>query len=892
MSAIQLCLDAYAAFNISFVIIGLASTIYLLKLSEERPASRFIALGVAGFTVGTGLIFVKRVVLWGAALAPLADGFAVLSMAAVLGFAYHYPQRERTIEAWVVFVYASTITLIALGFSAYYAYQIAFNHRFELHIPGGFWWLNPITFLSALLVLARRTYQFQQWKSPDVGLRKMLAAILNSNDRQVCLLRNYTLALLIGLIQGIIYIPPFNALISTELAAGIGHISLLLMIVAVVYGSFELTTKQPSLIVRLVGLSLVGISAILGFLSIFIVSAEIAQVDEYNFQIVDFMRQAVHEMDYSSIPADIAYVVAWPVSALQESRGKLEEAELLYTAQSGLNLQSLIEEQRKRNLGLLPVPVWRHFIEYQLGKVDGDVGIALRYGNHTYASYYQYAGYIFLEGDMAYELGFDLMDLSSVPQHTSFIMVLAVVAGSLGVVTIYPLLFRSSIIRPLDRLLAGVRQLDEGDLEVVVPTLYNDEIGFLTTSFNKMSATLREELLRRRRAEEDLLKITSTLEQRIIARTRDLSVLYDISAVASREIDVRSILIESLSKTMDTFGCEMGMIFLQDEQGDDPSPIHLSVQKGFSAVWIQGLDALTLPGGLLYEVMSRDIPLLIRDISSDDRLPTSLRASGMMSLLLVPLTAARLELGVLVLFGGPDTSFDLDEVALAASIADQIGVAVHSDRLRQTIQNTNILEERQRLARDLHDSITQSLYGVATLTGAGQVRLERGDHDAISQTFERIGQTARQAIREMRLFIHQLRPSTLETEGLVSALNLRLAAVEGRSDVSARLIAEDEFELSAQTETALFYIAQEALNNSLKHAHANNVEVKFYREDHGTIFEIVDDGCGFKPDLEESGGMGISNMQKRAEEISAELEIVAHPGNGTLIRITLDEGSV
>ena len=892
MPSIRFCLDSYAAFDISFVIIGFVSTIYLLRIKEDRPASQFIALGVAGFTIGTGLIFLKRLILWGGVLTPLTDSFAVLSMAAVLGFGYHYPRRERSLEAHLVLLYACSVTLLAFGYSAYYAYQILVNHSFDTSIPNSFWLLNPVTFFSALIVLVRRTYEIQKRNTPDVGWHQMLEMIFRSNDRQVRVLRSYVLALVIGLAQGIVYIPPIDALISTDMAAGIGHFSLLLMIVAVVYGSFELPSKQPSLIVRLVGLSLVGILAILGFLSIFIGNAEIAQVDEYNTRIVDIIRQAVLEKDIYNVPADVAYVVAWPDFSLQEFQEESDEVKLLFAAQPDFNVHKLIEEQRTRNKKVSHDPIWRHFIEGHLGEVDKGISISYRYGDHPFGSYHQYAGYIFLDGGVTYEVGFDLTDLSSVPHHTSVVMVLAVIVGSLGVVTVYPLLFRSSLIKPLDRLLAGVRQLDAGDLDVKVPTFYNDEIGFLTTSFNKMSISLREELTRRKRAEEDLLKLTSTLEQRVIARTRDLSVLYDISAVASREIDVRSILIESLSKAMDTFGCEKGMIFLQDEQGDDPRLIHLSVQKGFSDEWIQGLEALSVPAGLLYEVMTQDIPLLIPDIFSENRLPTSLRTPGVKSLLLTPLTAGGIGLGVLVLVGGPDKCFDLDEVALATSIADQIGVAVHSDRLRQRIQHTHLLEERQRLARDLHDSITQSLYGVVTLTGAGLVRLEKGDREVISQTFDRIGRTARQAIREMRLFIHQLRPSVLEKEGLVSALNLRLAAVEGRSDVSARLITEDEFHFSQPAETALFYIAQEALNNSLKHAHANAVGVKLFRDGQTVIFEIMDDGCGFEPEMAMDSGMGLNNMRNRAAEIGAELDIITHPGDGTVIRVALNEGEL
>jgi signal transduction histidine kinase len=250
-------------------------------------------------------------------------------------------------------------------------------------------------------------------------------------------------------------------------------------------------------------------------------------------------------------------------------------------------------------------------------------------------------------------------------------------------------------------------------------------------------------------------------------------------------------------------------------------------------------------------------------------------------MILAPLSAKGQALGLMGLARNASQSFNLDEVALLVSIVSQVETAVHTDQLRQLAQRATVLEERERLARDLHDSVTQSLYGLATLTEAGKMRLESGDVQASAHLLTRIGQTARQAIREMRLFLHQLRPSVLEREGLVSALELRLAAVEGRSDVRANLEADENIHLSPEIETALYHIAQEALNNA--------VTVRLSRFGLGFKLEVVDEGCGFDPERVGGGGMGLDNMRARAKAIGAIFEIHSQPGEGTCVSVQMEK---
>jgi signal transduction histidine kinase len=204
-----------------------------------------------------------------------------------------------------------------------------------------------------------------------------------------------------------------------------------------------------------------------------------------------------------------------------------------------------------------------------------------------------------------------------------------------------------------------------------------------------------------------------------------------------------------------------------------------------------------------------------------------------------------------------------------------------------------VLQERNRLARELHDSVTQSLYSLTLFTEAARHMAEELGEESIEQYIGQIGVMGQQALKEMRLLVYELQPPELERDGLVRALRKRLEAVEGRAGVEARLEVEGYDKLPGEVEGELYRIAQEALNNSLKHAAAGSV-VLYLRQSDGIIeMEIVDDGVGFNPeDLPDRGGMGLNSIRGRAEHIGGTMTIRSHPGGGTSVKVSVQEKSV
>lgn len=887
MPSFYIQLNPNSPFAISFSIIGFVSIIYLSRIKEKTPAIRFFITGMAGYTIGTAAIFTNAIMLWGGIINPIADALAVFSMASMIGFAYYYPQEVRSLEAKLVLGTGSVIALVALGSSLHFIYQVSVKQNFDLAAPILVLILNPLTFITAIVVFIRRTIVLQREKEPEISWLETFRKLYKPQDREVRSLRNFTLSLMIGLIQGVACGLGTAGLLRPALVLSLVDVSLFFMLVAIVYASFDLTEQYPGLIVRLAGLSLVTISAILGFLGIYAGNAAMAQVDNKSIQLVEKIRKDIQNGDLSALPNEILYVIVWPEME-QEAKFFAEDVQLLYKRQPEFEYQTLVEEELKSLTNPLPSGIWHFPMERQFLATERIEPIQLRYGEHPAGSYYQYAGYTFVEGNKKYEIGFSLKEMGEAPHRINLSIVLTIIIGNLIIIIIFPKLFLSNLIQPLDRLLAGVRQVDAGDLNISVPVAHNDEVGFLATSFNTMAATLREELAKRHQVETELLELTSSLEQRILARTRELSVLYDVSETVSQARDSRTLLSESLALTMNALRSSIGMILLQDKNHTEARGFHLVTHQGMPSEWLYDLNPLFIDGGLFDAVIKQGTPLFIPNMADEHRLPLVMQRLKATALLLAPLQSENDTFGILGITRELDEAFDRDEIALLASIADHIGIALQNEHLRQQAQHVIMLEERQRLSRDLHDSVIQSLYGLATLTEAGQIRLKNEQMQAVDHTFDRIGQTARQAIREMRLFIHQLRPPALEEEGLVNALDLRLAAVEGRSDVQVRLYADNDLYIPSPIETAFFHIAQESLNNTLKHASAKEVSVHLYAQEKSIVLEVIDDGCGFDLETVDSGRMGIANMRERTEEIGGVLKITSFSREGTRIKVMVD----
>jgi signal transduction histidine kinase len=277
-------------------------------------------------------------------------------------------------------------------------------------------------------------------------------------------------------------------------------------------------------------------------------------------------------------------------------------------------------------------------------------------------------------------------------------------------------------------------------------------------------------------------------------------------------------------------------------------------------------------------------PMLVNDYAGaavEARAPTLTTES----LLAVPLQVEGTIIGALNVANKPG-GFTEDDVRILGKLADVAAIAIENARLRKRAERLAIVEERQWLARELHDSVTQALYSVTLYAEAARMALAAGKQDVATENLRELQLMAREALFDIRLLIFELHPPILEGQGLAAALQIRLAAVETRAGLQTEMHVDGGRRLPLPIEEDLYRIALEALNNAVKHAKAQHVKVHLQFDDQRVRLEVTDDGRGF--DLaraSENGGMGLSGMEERARRINGTLEILGAPGQGTTVKV-------
>ena len=262
------------------------------------------------------------------------------------------------------------------------------------------------------------------------------------------------------------------------------------------------------------------------------------------------------------------------------------------------------------------------------------------------------------------------------------------------------------------------------------------------------------------------------------------------------------------------------------------------------------------------------------------------------SLIALALASGTTMLDVLLAPSGASRAFWFDwEVAFLLTwfmglvLRRQVRLVAELRLLRGRAEQAAVLEERQRLSRELHDSVTQALYGISLYAEAAGRALTDGDTQPVAANLQEIRDTTQEALGEMRLLLFELRPPLLQEHGLAAALGARLRAVEVRAGLVTELECEGDERLSADNEQELYRLAQEALNNVLKHAHAARVSVRLSVANSHASMDIADDGVGFDPALQDGHGFGLTGMRERAERLGGTLRIESSPGAGTRLQV-------
>jgi PAS domain S-box-containing protein len=264
------------------------------------------------------------------------------------------------------------------------------------------------------------------------------------------------------------------------------------------------------------------------------------------------------------------------------------------------------------------------------------------------------------------------------------------------------------------------------------------------------------------------------------------------------------------------------------------------------------------------------------------------RNPDLKTLLAVPLRVDETILGVLDVVNKPD-GFTDEDVQVMQLFAAQAAIAIEHAQLHQQAEKLAVIEERQRLARELHDSVTQALYSVILYADATRMALSAGKQKVAAEHLQELRNMAREAMLDMRLLIFELHPPVLEKEGLMIAVRTRLETVEARSGLQTAFHVEGkEIRLPLSIEEELYRIVQEALNNAVKHAKAQQVAIEFLYEAERFCLEVRDDGIGFDPQIaSQGGGMGLRGIEERVRRIGGQLTIESTQEEGTVLKVEI-----
>ncbi len=428
-------------------------------------------------------------------------------------------------------------------------------------------------------------------------------------------------------------------------------------------------------------------------------------------------------------------------------------------------------------------------------------------------------------------------------------------------------------------------KIASGDLERTVSVEQEDEIGVLARSFNSMTAQIRG--------------LINDLEQRVKDRTSQLqesnqqltrrALQMELTAQVSREItsilDIDALLSRVVHLIRESFGYYHVSIFLLD-----PASKGLVWRAGTSPVSSQARVLAPDRVSINSRAVQGNTALLIPDVSleasylADETLPDA------RSELVIPLRMGEKAMGTMDVYHTEAGAFTQDDLTVLQGLSDQIAIAINNALLYERIQKLAVLEERSRMARELHDSISQLLYSQVLYADASQKYLSVGQPEKISGYVEQLQESAHQALKEMRLMIYELRPSILETEGLWGAIRHRLETVEQRSGLEAELNGDPTLKIPAGVEKDLYLIAQEALNNVLKHSRARRVEVYLGAENGKIVLSVLDFGVGFTT-VTAKAGLGLNNIRERTERVGGSLVLESTPGQGTKVTICVPRGS-
>jgi signal transduction histidine kinase len=368
--------------------------------------------------------------------------------------------------------------------------------------------------------------------------------------------------------------------------------------------------------------------------------------------------------------------------------------------------------------------------------------------------------------------------------------------------------------------------------------------------------------------------------------------LHEVSAAVlavTARLSVREVLQTIVTSARRLLGCEYAALGVPDEAGSFAE----FVVDGVSAAQWRAIGPVPRQHGLLGVLLREPRPLRLADISAHPDFegwpPAHPR---LVEFLGMPITDGDEVLGGLYLANKPTPGgFTGEDEDLLRLLAGHAAIALVNARLYERSRELSIVEERNRIARELHDAVSQKLFSLRLTTEAAAALVDRDPARAAAE-LATVRRLAAEAADEVRAIVVGLRPAELAGDGLDVALRKQAELLDRVHTARVRFTAGPVPRLPAGREQAVYRIAQEALHNALRHASPGRVDVRLAARGRSLVLEVADDGAGFDPDTAGSAGrrLGLASMRERARAAGATLAVRSRPGGGTTVRLEVATG--
>jgi len=407
---------------------------------------------------------------------------------------------------------------------------------------------------------------------------------------------------------------------------------------------------------------------------------------------------------------------------------------------------------------------------------------------------------------------------------------------------------------------------------------------------NYYTVVLRD-ITQRKRTELELAQYREHLEEVVEERTtemthavEELQTLNQISRMAATLVDLPAAL-NSVCKTI-THQLESGATAIRVLDANKETMAVLAQHTNNSDAGIGGEDVYPwLASSALARTLSQGETVVLDQEEARKRLANvapKLKDLQITAMMIVPLRIRGDLIGFMsITRPEQQTSFTDNDVAVAEAVAGYVAGAIENTRLVERMRETAVAEERNRLAQDLHDSVTQTMFSIAAIAETLPKVWER-DPQIGREGLESLQRMTQGALAEMRMLLIELRPAALLEKSLGELLRQLTAAVDARSEMMITTTITGDRPLPDEVQVALYRIAQETLNNVTKHSTSTQAKLGLYCTPKQVTLKISDNGRGFDPQQPQNGGrFGLAIMAERAEEIGADFQLESQPGQGT-----------